>query len=325
MCAARTDFITARGGCCNMRIMRVDLRNLKKNPKPLCACIGYFDGLHRGHQQLLARTRQLAAKHGCETAMITFEPDPWVVIRGMQKVKHITTMRQRINKAVELGMDNIVLLEFTRDMSELPPEDFLSRVLGSLNLKALVCGFDFHFAYHGQGDAAFLQAYAPFEVDVISAIGDEQGKISSTRISQCIVEGRIEEANRMLGYRYALEGKVVHGKHRGTGMGFPTANVQYDEEYLLPKNGVYAALAVTGRQSCPAMVNIGINPTFSDVDHISVEANLLDFDGDLYGRWVRLEFCSYLRGERKFRSKENLIMQLEQDQRDVRAYFQNHE
>ena len=136
-----------------MRIMHISLANLKKIHTPLVACIGYFDGLHVGHQKLLAKTVELSKKYGCETAMITFDPDPWVVIRGMQKVKHITTMRQRINKAVELGMENIVLLDFTRDMSEMDPSDFLNRILGALNLKALVCGFDFHFGYHGNVSA----------------------------------------------------------------------------------------------------------------------------------------------------------------------------
>lgn len=304
-----------------MRISHIHLSNLKKINIPVVACIGYFDGLHVGHQKLLARTVELSKEYHCETAMITFDPDPWVVIRGMQKVKHITTMRQRINKAVELGMDNIILLDFTRDMSEMDPMDFLNKVLGSLQLKALVCGFDFHFGYRGSGDAAFLQENAPFAVHVIEPVEDNMGKISSTRISRCILEGRIEEANAMLGYPYSLEGKIVHGKHRGSGMGFPTANIQYDSEYLLPKNGVYAAMAEVEHKRYQAMVNVGINPTFDDIDHISVEANLLDFSADLYGKWMRLDFAHFMRSEMKFKSKENLIMQLEQDCRNVRCYF----
>ena len=304
-----------------MRIIRVDLSGLHKTNKPICACIGYFDGLHRGHQKLLAETVEMAKKYGCETGMITFEPDPWVVIKGMQKVKHITTMRQRINMAVEFGMDNIILLEFTRDMSELPPMEFIEKALGCLNLKGLVCGFDFHFGYHGDGDPAFLKEHAPFEVKVIEPVNDETGKISSTRISQCIVEGKVDEANEMLGYRFTMEGKVVHGKHRGTDMGFPTANLQYDAEYLMPKNGVYAALVEVDQKYYQAMVNIGINPTFNDLDAISIEAHLLQYYGDLYGKWIKISFCKYLRREMKFRSKDNLIMQLEQDLRNVRQYF----
>lgn len=307
-----------------MRVIHIDLNHLKKITTPMTACIGYFDGLHKGHQKLVEATVKMAEKYNCETALITFDPDPWVVIKGMQKVKHISTMRQRMNRAVDLGIHNIVLLDFTRDMSELSPEDFLTRVLGSLNLKGLVCGFDFHFAYKGSGDAAFLQAHAPFEVQVIPAVEDEQGKISSTRISECIVNGRMEEANAMLGYPFTMEGKVVHGKHRGTSMGFPTANVQYSEEYLLPRTGVYAGIAIVGRERYECMINIGSNPTFHDIDHLSLEAYLFDFKGDLYGRIIKLEFLRYMREERSFQSKENLIMQLEQDMHGIREYFHEH-
>lgn len=287
----------------------------------MCACIGYFDGLHKGHQKLLSETVAMAKRHNCETGMITFDPDPWVVIKGMQHVRHISTMRQRMNLAVKLGMDNIILLEFTREMSELSPQDFIDKVLGSLNLQGLVCGFDFHFAYKGTGDTEFLKAHVPYEVEVVPPVEDEHGKISSTRISQCITEGRMEEAKRMLGYPFAIEGKVVHGRHRGTGMGFPTANVEFDDEYLLPKTGVYAGIATVGRKSYETMINLGRNPTFNDIDHLSLEAYLLDFSGDLYDRHISLAFLKYIRPEVRFQNKNNLIMQLEQDLRDIRDYF----
>ena len=169
-----------------MRVIRVDLNHLKHSRIPMCACIGYFDGLHRGHQKLIEKTCELGRKYNCETALITFDPDPWVVIKGMSNVKHLSTMAQRMNRAVSYGIDNIVLLNFTRDMSELSPQDFVDKILGSLNLKALVCGFDFSFADHGKGNAAFLQEHAPFEVAVIARVEDEKGKISSTRISECV-------------------------------------------------------------------------------------------------------------------------------------------
>lgn len=304
-----------------MRVIRVDLNHLRHSRIPMCACIGYFDGLHRGHQKLIHKTIELGRKYSCETALITFDPDPWVVIKGMQNVKHLSTMAQRMNLAVSMGIDNIVLLNFTRDMSELSPQDFLDQVLGSLNLKGLVCGFDFGFGYKGQGNAQFLKEHAPFEVVVVEAVKDEEGKISSTRISNCIVAGQIEEANAMLGYRFNIEGKVIHGKHRGTGMGFPTANVDYSSEYLLPKTGVYAGYAIVDGISYPCMINIGTNPTFHDIDHMSLEAYLLHFHGDLYDKRIRLEFLKYIRAEKAFRSRENLILQMEQDLRDVESYL----
>ena len=305
-----------------MRIIKVSLDKTRRNKTPMVACIGYFDGLHVGHQKLLEKTRELGEKYHCETAMITFEPDPWVIIKGATNVKHISTMRQRINKAVSLGMDNIVFLEFTRDMSSLPPIDFMNKILGNLNLQGLVCGFDFHFGYKGSGNVQFLQDNAPYEICVVSAVEDEQGKISSTRITKCIEQGHMEEANRLLGSPFCMEGKVIHGKKRGTDMGFPTANVQVSDEYIIPKNGVYAGKIHVGRQSYGCMINIGLNPTFRDVDAISLEANIFDFHEDIYGQVVSVDFLKFIRPEKQFRSKSNLVMQLEQDKRTIQKYFE---
>lgn len=305
-----------------MRIIKIDLEKLRKIKKPMVACIGYFDGIHIGHQQLLKKTIELSKKYDCETALITFEPDPWVVIKGATNVKHISTIRQRMNKAVELGMDNIIFLEFTRDMSSLPPIDFMNIVLGSLNLKALVCGFDFHFGYKGSGNVQFLQDNASYEICVVDAVKDEKGKISSTRITQCIEEGRMEEASAMLGSPFSMEGKVIHGKHRGSTMGFPTANVSVSEEYILPKVGVYAGEVHIGKDVYPCMINIGTNPTFQDIETISLEAYIFNFHKDIYGKVISVDFLKYIRGEKKFRSMNNLIMQLEQDKRNILQYFE---
>lgn len=305
-----------------MRIIKVSLDKTRRNKTPMVACIGYFDGLHVGHQKLLEKTRELGEKYHCETAMITFEPDPWVIIKGATNVKHISTMRQRINKAVSLGMDNIVFLEFTRDMSSLPPIDFMNKILGNLNLQGLVCGFDFHFGYKGSGNVQFLQDNAPYEICVVAAVEDEQGKISSTRITKYIEQGHMEEANRLLGSPFCMEGKVIHGKKRGTDMGFPTANVQVSDEYIIPKNGVYAGKIHVGRKSYGCMINIGLNPTFHDVDAISLEANIFDFHEDIYGQVVSVDFLKFIRPEKQFRSKSNLVMQLEQDKRTIQKYFE---
>lgn len=304
-------------------MLSLDCNNIPRIP--MYACIGYFDGMHRGHQALLAKTVAKAKEIGCEATMITFDPDPWVTIKGMQDVKHITTVRERINKAVSLGMQNIVVLKFTKEMADLSPEDFITKVLGKLNLQGLVCGFDFHYGKMGSGNTETLKRDASYEVDVVGEIDDELGKISSTRISQCIVDGDMEQAAEMLGSYYSIEGVVVHGRHIGTEIGFPTANISYSDEYLLPKPGVYACIAHINGKRYRAMANLGHNPTFNYRQALSLEVYLLDFDGDIYERTIRVDFLHFMREEVTFKSKNNLILQLEQDVRDVRQLIENYE
>ncbi len=309
-----------------MRIIQIDLEQIRKCEIPMCACIGYFDGLHKGHQALVSRTLKLSQKYGCESALITFDTDPSAVIRGLKEVRHITTMKQRIAKAEALGIRNIILLRFTKAMSELDPDVFIRQILGSLTLKGLVCGFDFHYGYKGKGNPLTLQASCDYEVAVVEAVEDEKGKISSTRICDCIERGDMEEAESMLGEPFAIDGIVIHGKKRGTGMGFPTANVSVSDEYLIPERGVYAGLAVFDDQQYPAMINIGINPTFGDLEHISLEAHLIGFSGDLYGTAMSIRFKKFIRPETKFRNEQELIGQLTKDKKTVSDYFGvNHE
>lgn len=299
-----------------MIMLSTDCTNVPKIP--MCACIGYFDGMHKGHQALIAETVAMAKEKNCETAMITFDPDPWVTLKGLKDVKHITTIRQRINKAVSLGIQNIVMLKFTKEMADLSPEDFLHRVLGNLNLQGLVCGFDFHYGSFGKGSSETLKRDASYEIRVIGEIDDDLGKISSTRISQCISEGDMAQTYEMLGSYYSIEGVVIHGRQIGREIGFPTANIAYSDEYILPKPGVYACIAYLGKEKYRAMANLGHNPTFNYRQELSLEAYLLDFSGDIYEKNIRLEFVEFLREEMTFHAKENLILQLEQDVRKVR-------
>ncbi len=300
-----------------MRVINISCERRNTRRIPLCACIGYFDGMHRGHQALIRETVAMAKRNHCESALITFDPDPWVTLHDLTDVKHITTMRQRMNMAVELGIDNIVVLHFSKQMAAMPPEAFVSDILGQLDLKGIVCGFDFHYGAKGAGNCETLRKQASFEVAVVDAVEDEEGKISSTRISKLVEEGRMEEANELLGYEYQMEGIVIHGRHKGTSMGFPTANIRYSPEYIMPLTGVYAGYARIGNRKVRAMINIGHNPTLNYSENLSVEAHLIDFRGDLYGRMITLHLIRHLRPEMKFKNRSNLIMQLDQDLRDT--------
>lgn len=301
-----------------MRIEKIDLEHPMQFKVSVAACIGYFDGMHLGHQQLFHKTVAIAEEKKCETALITFDCDPWSVVKGMKNIQHISTMRQRINLAVKYGIQNIYILKFTKEMSELSPDDFLTKVLGMCNIEALVCGFDFHYGKFGAGNANILKETASFDVHIIDAILDNGEKISSTRISNLIIDGDIPQVNRLLGYRFNIEGKVIHGKRRGTVIGFPTANIEYSSEYLLPKLGVYAGYAVIYGKHYQAMINLGHNPTFNYNEKVSFEVHILGFKGNIYGKHITIEFVQYLREEKKFKNIDNLIMQLEQDVCSVR-------
>lgn len=301
-----------------MRIIRLNLEHPYQMKSPVAACIGYFDGLHIGHQELIRRTNELARANHCESALITFDPDPWVTIRHEKNVHHITTMKQRINLSVQFGIQNIFILEFSSEMSQLPPHEFVTKILSMCNLKALVCGFDFRYGYMGAGTPETLAEEHLFSVTVVPPVEAGGSKISSSRISALIEDGSVRQAASLLGYPFTIEGTVGHGNHQGTGLGYPTANIIADPEYLLPKPGVYACYAIVHHQRYLAMVNLGHNPTFNYTESLSLEAHLLDFSGDLYGTRLELQFIDYLREEKKFRSRENLIMQLEQDIQTVR-------
>ena len=301
-----------------MRIVNVKLGEIRKQKNPVVACIGYFDGMHKGHQALVNATLEKAKELGVESGLITFDPDPWVTLRNAKDVKHITPLQQRINIAVELGIKNIFILNFTKEMAALSPLDFI-KVLDSCNIKALICGFDYHYGQFGKGDIESLKRDADFEVVVIDVVNDNEGKISSTRITNLIEEGEVHKAEELLGYAYRVEGYVVHGNAKGRTIGYPTANVSVPSEYLEPKGGVYACFALIDGKKYKAMVNIGHNPTFNYTETMSLEAYILDFSGDLYDKRLKISFKYYLRPEKKFKYIGNLKMQLEQDEFAVRT------
>ena len=301
-----------------MRIVNVKLGEIRKQKNQVVACIGYFDGMHKGHQALVNATLEKAKELGVESGLITFDPDPWVTLRNAKDVKHITPLQQRINIAVELGIKNIFILNFTKEMAALSPLDFI-KVLDSCNIKALICGFDYHYGQFGKGDIESLKRDADFEVVVIDAVSDNEGKISSTRITNLIEEGEVHKAEELLGYAYRVEGYVVHGNAKGRTIGYPTANVSVPSEYLEPKGGVYACFALIDGKKYKAMVNIGHNPTFNYTETMSLEAYILDFSGDLYDKRLKISFKYYLRPEKKFKYVGNLKMQLEQDEFAVRT------
>ncbi len=303
-----------------MRIDKISLDRVYKPNTPVAACIGYFDGVHRGHQKLIAKTIELSKELNCSSALITFDPDPWVTIKGIlpNELEHLTTTRQKNDLIIQCGIQNIYYLDFTSQMAALSPDDFIQYVLGQLNLKAVVCGYDFHFAAKGKGDAEFLKKRLSCPVEVIGEVTHNGQKISSTRICQCVKNGDFMSAYELLGHPFVIDGTVVKGRQIGRTLGIPTANIEFSPEYVVPKTGVYSAHVRIHGKLHGAMVNVGHNPTGNYHSEIVIEAHILNFNEKIYGEKVSLILEQYIRPERDFKNMNNLKMQLEQDRETVR-------
>lgn len=305
-----------------MEVIRMGIGNIQASPVPLSACIGYFDGLHLGHQQLVRNAIQSANEKNGQSALITFDPDPWQVLKNIDDIDHLTTMEERIKIGASLGIEKWIILEFTKELASLSPDAFLNEILIPMNIQTLVCGFDYHYGCRGLGNIETLKQQQAFEVKVISEVDYEEEKISSTRIEKAISQGQMELSEKLLGRPYSLCGIVVRGNHIGTNiLGFPTANLELSASYVIPQRGVYVGACLVQDQLIRSMINIGHNPTCNHRDKLSVEAHLIDFNADLYGQPIVLYFYEKLRDEVKFNSADELIDQLNKDRLSTKNYI----
>jgi len=278
--------------------------------------VGVFDGVHRGHQKIIRRLVVGAHAENATAVVMTFSPHPASVLSG-HEVKCLTTPQERAELFDELGVDEVITQPFTRDLSVVPAYDFMSRLKSHLGLTRLLIGYDFALGKGREGNAARLKEIGlelDYEVQTVDALGDESGVVSSSAIRKLVSVGDVANAAKLLGHAYSLRGPVVHGDERGRGLGFPTANIEYPSEKILPSNGIYACWAWLGKEKFAAAVNVGLRPTVQDHQTIpDVEAYLLDFDRDVYGQMMKLEFVTRLRDELKFPSLEALIEQMGRD------------
>lgn len=302
-----------------MKIIKIVVGEQLVPQEMTCACIGYFDGLHKGHMALINTTIEESKKHGCKSALITFMPDPWITIKDEEDIPHLTPFEKRCDMIFSKGIDIIYLLMFTKEMSEYSYTRFVKELLLQINLKTLVCGFDFHYGQYGKGDIHTLRNDASnhFDVIVIESVNENGQKISSTQICHFLSEGNIELVNTYLGYIFNTIGVVVQGRQKGRLIGFPTANIQHNKEQLLPKTGVYGCYITIDNKRYRTMVNVGHNPTFNYVSSKSVEAYIVDFNLDIYGKEVMLEWIFRLRDECKFNHIDELIEQLHRDKKTI--------
>lgn len=283
--------------------------------------LGFFDGVHRGHQALLSACCRLAAEKNCETAAITFENHPQSLFTA-QIPPMINTVADRRQLLNHFGISHVEPLPVTTEVMSTNWRDFLRNLLDR-GAAGFVCGDDFRFGSRGEGNAQKLQAYCA-EMGLPCIIVPEQTvegvRVSSTHIRSLLEQGEIEQATAFLGHPHILTGEVVSGRSLGRTMGTPTANLRIPQGVICPRYGVYACRALVDGKSFAAVTNIGTRPTVSGT-HVTVEPWLLDFCGDLYGKELTLQFYKFLRPEQKFDSLEALRAEIRRNADQTRAYF----
>ena len=287
--------------------------------------LGYFDGVHMGHGGLLRKTKELAQERGLSAAAVTFYPHPSKLLTG-KSVPLLSTVGDRARIMQSLyQMDEVLPLPFDMAMMQMPWEDFLTEILlKEFGAEGLVCGHDFRFGFQGEGTPEKLKDFCEKQgipCAVIAEIQIEGAPASSTRIRRLICEGEMAKAVEVLGHPHLLTGKVVGGKHRGHTWGIPTANVPFPEDIAVPAFGVYATKATVEGKGYMAVTNVGVHPTVGEMSAPVAEAWILDFDEDLYGKEISLEFYYRIREERKFPGVEEMAAEIRQNAEEVRAFF----
>ncbi|GAB6931452.1 bifunctional riboflavin kinase/FAD synthetase [Paenibacillus sp. JCM 10914] len=299
----------------------VDLE--QEGVEPKVAAIGQFDGLHLGHTSVLAEAIRIAREQGVPAAMITFFPHPKDVIGKGNYEGYLTPQQDKQELLEAMGIDILYVVEFNLEFSRVSPEAFVEEVLLPLKLQTAVVGFDFRFGHKGEGDAVRLQALGEGRMSVVTIppLLVEGEKVGSSSIRIALKTGQLADANRWFGRNYRIRGSVVHGEKRGRKIGFPTANLELTDAYVIPALGVYAVLAKTDAQEewIPGVMNVGVKPTFHDgITKPIFEVHLLDFEGDLYDQIMTVDLVQYIRKEHKFESVQELIEWIQRDAVEAR-------
>ncbi|WP_242083116.1 bifunctional riboflavin kinase/FAD synthetase [Aestuariivivens sediminis] len=303
------------------------IRNKIKIEHSSVVTIGTFDGVHIGHQKIIARLINTAKQEGLKSVILTFFPHPRMVLQKDSHIKLINTIEERYAILESLGIDYLFVKKFTADFSRMGAEDFVKDILvDKLRVKKVIIGYDHRFGRNRNADIEDLRQFGlkyDFEVEEISAQEINEVSVSSTKIRKALAEGDIRKANAYLGYDFMLTGTVTKGKGLGKQLGFPTANIYIKEDYkLIPKQGAYIVKSTIDGVLVYGMMNIGVNPTVNG-ENLSLEVHFFNFNKDLYNNRIRIELIGRLRDEQKFDSLEILKTQLEKDKLAAKSYISN--
>lgn len=289
------------------------------------AAIGFFDGIHKGHQEVINQAVKKAKENKMESAVITFHPHPLVILRQSKRAEeYITPLEEKKRLLSDLNVDRMYVIEFNKGLSLLTPEQFIDIYIKQLNIKHLIAGFDFTFGHKGAGNMGNIHRFAKddFTFDMIDKVECHDKEISSTKVKRLLGEGNIKRVNKLLGRKLSVKGIVGDGDKRGRTIGFPTANLFVTPDYLLPKDGAYAVEVYYDSKKYIGMANLGSVPTFNDdKSKRSLEVHILDFDKMIYGETITLKWGEFIRDEQKFSSIDHLIEQLNKDKQFVEQFF----
>ena len=290
--------------------------------------IGFFDGVHIGHREVIGHAKNIAEEKGLKLAVMTFDPHPSIVLgQRNEKVFYITPLDQKLELLKGMGVDTTFVVRFTSDFAQLTPENFVHTFIRQLNVSHVTAGFDFTFGANGKGNMDVMKELAnhDFEVSVVNKKSDGSEKISSTRIRQALMSGEMEKAHELLGRPFQIPGIVVHGDKRGRQIGFPTANIQAKEGSYIPAKGVYSVRMLVQDEWVDGVCNVGYKPTFKNPEEkqLTIEVHLFNYDKDIYGEEVFVDWYHHIRDERKFDGIESLKQQIDKDKQTSISFLRN--
>lgn len=298
-----------------------DIANFKKVSKTVVT-IGTFDGVHCGHQVILKNMVKRAKEIGGESVVVTFYPHPRQVLSKDSGIRFISTQEEKIRHLEEAGIDNLIIINFTKEFASLSSEDFISNcIVKNIQPAVLIIGYDHHFGKGRTGDFGMLYELGSrynFKVERIEEQDIENMAVSSTKIRHFLEKGDIRQANKLLGYDFSYTGTVVHGQSIGRKIGYPTANIYVKDEFkLIERQGVYATFAEIDGRSYPSMTYIGKRPTMQDERPQSIETHIINFDKDIYAKEIKIRFVDFVRDDKKFDNFEALKHQIGNDEQTI--------
>ncbi|WP_027963235.1 bifunctional riboflavin kinase/FAD synthetase [Halalkalibacillus halophilus] len=310
-----------------MQVIYLNLEQVEKFPNldHSSIAVGYFDGVHKGHQAVINEAISQAKLLQLKSGVMTFDPHPLEIIKGQQLEDYILTpLEEKINILEKYSLDYLIVVRFDQSLAKLSPQQFVDSFMKNLNMKHVVGGYDFAFGHKGKGKIQDMDLYTQDELtySIVDKITEGTEKISSTLIREKIDLADLSEVENLLGRNFAITGKVVEGYKRGREIGYKTANLDVPSQQKIPKIGVYATIAEVNGKSYYGMTSVGYNPTFEN-EHAKpiIEVHLFNFDEEIYGHTIQVQFVKYIREELKFEGVDPLIKRIQDDEAIAKSHF----